>query len=318
MKKSSAPQPLPKRAARPTAAPQIVYRIKVTLTESSPEIWRRIDVLDSMTLLQLHEVLQIVMGWEDYHLHEFTVGGRHYGNVALEDDPVPKLLDGRTAKLKQIVPVQPGTRFRYLYDFGDSWHHELLVEGVLLADSGTDYPHCSAGERRGPPEDVGGVSGYERYLNILADPDHEEHEDMLSWRGKFDPEAFSVDQVNAKLRKRFRSRPRKSVAPSLPSVPANRDPEQQTRTLLFTLTGRECELIRDRSFAPTELVERLQPVPQADNHLAEFAYTWDELDELAGFIAAEGNHPESLEVGREWDALFERILALLNEHPASR
>lgn len=73
-----------------------------------------------MTLRQLHEVLQIVMGWEDYHLHEFTGGGRHYGNLALEDDPVPKLLDGRTAKLKQIVAAQPAARFRYLYDFGDS------------------------------------------------------------------------------------------------------------------------------------------------------------------------------------------------------
>jgi len=165
---------------------------------------------------------------------------------------------------------------------------------------------------------VGGVSGYERYLNILADSDHEEHEDMLGWRGKFDPEPFSVAEVNVKLRKGSRSRPRKSAAPSLLSVPVNRDPEPRTRKLLLTLTGRECELIRDRSFAPKELVERLQPVPQADNPRVDFAYTWDELDELAGFVAAEGNHPESPELGREWVALFERILALLNEHSASR
>lgn len=105
--------------------------------------------------------------------------------------------------------------------------------------------------------------------------------------------------MNAKIAQAVSLPARKSATSSLLSVPVNHDPEPRTGKLLLTLTGRECELIHDRSFAPKELFERLQPVPQADNHHAEFAYTWDELDELAGFIAAEGNHPESPEVGRE-------------------
>lgn len=203
-----------------TPAVPTIYRIKVALGESAPAIWRRIDVLDTMTLAQFHEVLQIVMGWENYHLHEFIAHGKHYGNPEFEEDPKRKFYDQRVVKLKEVVTGKPGTRLRYLYDFGHCWYHDLLVEGILLADPSTAYPHCEAGERRCPPEDVGGISGYRHYLEALADSEDEEHQDMLDWRGPFDPELFSVDDVNAKLRKRFRSRPKKSDASSLPSSPA--------------------------------------------------------------------------------------------------
>ena len=289
-----------------------ICRIKITLGESVPAIWRRIDVLDTMTLAQFHEVLQIVMGWENYHLHEFTVHGKHYGNPEFEEDPKRKFYDERAVKLKEVVAGKPGTRLRYLYDFGDCWYHDLLVEGVLLADPSTAYPRCEAGERRCPPEDVGGISGYQHYLEALADPEDEEHQDMLEWRGPFDPEVFSLTDVNAKLRKRFRTRPKKPTPPSLPSAPVEVVPETLSGKLFLALTGRECELIRDETFAPDELIDRLQPVPQAENHLADFPYTWDELDELAGFIAAATNRAENRKVEREWDALFERILTLLN------
>ncbi len=172
-----------------------------------------------MTLVQLHEALQIVIGWENYHLHEFTVHGRDYGNPELED-PKRKIFDERSAKLKRIVAGKPGTRLCYLYDFGDCWRHDLLVEGVLLADPSTAYPRCESGERRGPPEDVGGISGYQHYLQALADPEDKEHQDLLEWRGPFDPEAFSLTDVNAQLRKRFRTRPKKPAPPSLPSLPS--------------------------------------------------------------------------------------------------
>ena len=289
-----------------------ICRIKITLEESVPPIWRRIDVLDTMTLAQLHEVLQIVMGWENYHLHEFTVHGKHYGNPEFEEDPKRKFYDEQAVKLKEVVAGKPGTRLRYHYDFGDCWYHDLLVEGVLLADPSTAYPRCEAGERRGPPEDVGGISGYQHYLEALADPEDEEHQDMLDWRGPFDPEVFSLTDVNAKLRKRFRTRPKKPKPSSLPSVPAEAAPKVPPGGLVLSLTGRECELIRDQSFAPDELIDRLQPVPQGENHLVDYLYTWDELDELAGFIAAASNHVENREVEREWEAVFERILALLH------
>ncbi len=213
-----------------TPAVPTIYRIKVALGESAPAIWRRIDVLDTMTLAQFHEVLQIVMGWENYHLHEFIAHGKHYGNPEFEEDPKRKFYDQRVVKLKEVVTGKPGTRLRYLYDFGHCWYHDLLVEGILLADPSTAYPHCEAGERRCPPEDVGGISGYRHYLEALADSEDEEHQDMLDWRGPFDPELFSVDDVNAKLRKRFPSRPKNPMLLPFPPLP----PKSSRKTLPVT------------------------------------------------------------------------------------
>jgi len=221
-----------------TPAVPTIYRIKIILGESAPAIWRRIDVLDTMTLAQFHEVLQIVMGWENYHLHEFTVHGKDYGNPEFEEDPKRKFYDECSVKLKEVVTGKPGTRLRYLYDFGDSWYHDLLVEGVLLADLSTAYPQCEAGERRCPPEDVGGISGYQHYLEALADPDAEDYQDMLDWRGPFDPEAFLLADVNAKLRKRFRTRPKKPTVSTLPFAPAEVSPKTLPGELFLALTGR--------------------------------------------------------------------------------
>lgn len=161
--------------------------------------------MEDITLGQLHSILQIVMNWEDYHLHEFTIGRRLY-SVPDPDDEFHerKVIDESRAKLCDVVP-RVGTRFLYAYDFGDDWRHELLLEAIVMPEPGMKYPRCIAGARRTPPEDVGGTPGYEAYLEALADPEHEEHENLLCWRGEFDPESFSPDGVNQRLGKRFRS-----------------------------------------------------------------------------------------------------------------
>ncbi len=254
------------------------------------------------------------MGWEDYHLHAFTVRGRRYADPELEEDPEEQIFDERTAKLNQIVVGELGIRLRYEYDFGDCWQHELLLEGVLLADADVGYPRCTAGERRGPPEDVGGVSGYEHYLESLADPTAEDHQDMLDWRGPFDPEAFSLEEVNAQLRKRFRVQKKKVAASSPPADTADAVPESHAAKLTLALTGRECELLREDSLAPCELIDRLQPGSAGQTRRAKFLYTWEELDELIGFVAAAANHAENRKMEKEWDALFDRITALLKNN----
>lgn len=181
-----------------------IYQIRVALQEIQPSICRRIQVWEDITLAQLHTILQIVMDWEDYHLHEFTIGRRLYSVPDPDDDMYErKVIDERQVRLCEVVP-RVGTQFLYLYDFGDSWHHDLLLEAVIMADVTLQYPRCVAGERRTPPEDVGGTPGYEDYLDALADPDHEKHENMLRWRGPFDPQSFSADEVNSRLWKRFR------------------------------------------------------------------------------------------------------------------
>lgn len=174
-----------------------VHQLKVTLRGTSPPVWRRLHVPSSMTLGTLHRAIQVAMGWDDSHLHEFVIGGTRYGN---DDgggwDSPPK--NESTARLARVA--RPGDRFRYDYDIGDNWQHEIVVEKVMPAAPGTTYPVVVRGRRACPPEDCGGVGGYAELLGVLADPDDEQHEELLEWvGGPIDPEAFDIDSVNAWL-----------------------------------------------------------------------------------------------------------------------
>lgn len=169
---------------------------------------------EDSTLAQLHRVLQIVMSWEDYHLHDFVIGRRSYSVPDPDDDLYErKVIDERRIRLRDVI-AQVGTQFEYLYDFGDSWYHDLLLEAILMSEPNVQYPRCVAGERSTPPEDVGGTMGYENYLEAIQDPEHEEHESMMLWRGPFDPESFSVSILNRQLQSRFKSR--KTATPVSP------------------------------------------------------------------------------------------------------
>lgn len=188
----------PKRRA--TEKPPVdAYQLKVTLLRVAPPVWRRILVPGHMTLDQLHAVIQEAMGWTDSHLHEFSVRGRRYGQPDAEE-PDAELGHERKVTLRQAVPAE-GLRFEYLYDFGDGWRHEVLVESVATQSEPLRHPVCLAGKRRCPPEDCGGPHGYAGFLEAIRDPAHPEHEEMLEWAGgAFDPEAFDLTAVNRKLR----------------------------------------------------------------------------------------------------------------------
>lgn len=180
----------------PTDVP--IYQIKVTLEDSKPPIWRRILVRSDIALGELHDILQAVMGWADYHLHQFIVGRTYYG--VPHPDYGFDIRDEKRVKLNQIVTGEK-FKFRYEYDFGDGWLHNLLVEKVLPPEPGQQYPVCVKGKRACPPEDVGGVWGYDDFLEAIRNPDHPEHEDYLVWvGGEFDPEEFALDEVNEVLR----------------------------------------------------------------------------------------------------------------------
>jgi Plasmid pRiA4b ORF-3-like protein len=176
-----------------------VYQLKVTLKYSKPPIWRRVQVLSDTTLFRLHQILQMVMGWTNSHLHQFIVRGAYY---SLPDPEFGTAQDERKVKLGEIVSA-PKRRFTYEYDFGDSWLHEILVEKIASPEPGVKYPVCLAGQRSCPPEDCGGVGGYGEFLKAIRDPVHPEHESMLEWiGGSFDPEAFDVDKINRQLKRR--------------------------------------------------------------------------------------------------------------------
>jgi hypothetical protein len=177
-----------------------IYQIKVTLDESKPPIWRRLLVAGDVTLEHLHYIVQVAMGWTNSHLHQFIVGESYFGEPHPDYDDYIQMNDERRFRLKRITENE-GFKFCYEYDFGDSWMHTVLVEKILEPESGQQYPVCVKGKRACPPEDVGGVWGYEEFLQAIGDPDHPEHEEYLEWvGGEFDPEEFDLEETNEILR----------------------------------------------------------------------------------------------------------------------
>ena len=177
-----------------------IYQIKVTLEAIEPPIRRRLLVPSDITLAGLHDIIQAAFGWWDYHLHQFIVGETYYGVPDPDFGGFLEIHDEHKMRLHQITERE-GFKFRYEYDFGDSWLHQILVEKILPPEPDQAYPVCLTGRRACPPEDVGGIWGYEHFLEAIADPEHEEHEDYLEWAGgEFDPEAFDLEEVNGALR----------------------------------------------------------------------------------------------------------------------
>lgn len=181
-------------ATAPPATPSVL-QLKVTLKGTKPPIWRRVLVDASSTLDQVHEVIQAAFGWWNYHLYEFEFGRARYGIPDPDDDFGfgPPAGDARTARLDHVAGV--GSSFNYTYDFGDNWEHKVTVEKVVDASAVASLPACTDGRRAGPPEDCGGVWGYEELLAILANPLHPQHAERAEWATAWggaglDPDAF--------------------------------------------------------------------------------------------------------------------------------
>jgi hypothetical protein len=163
---------------------KLIYQFRVELLEIEPSIWRRIQVPAEYSFWDLHVAIQDSMGWLDYHLHEYRVKrphGRKVVEIGIPDTETDReVLSGWEVPISAYF-VQPGVAAAYDYDFGDGWHHKVLLEGILLREPSVKYPVCVAGERACPPEDCGGVPGYERLLETLSKPRTEEYRDMVAW-----------------------------------------------------------------------------------------------------------------------------------------
>lgn len=181
------------------AGPAPVYRLKVGLAGAKPPIWRRLEIPADVDLERLHLIIQVSFGWDGSHLHVFETP---YGEFGI-DDPE---LGHRPAAGVTLAQVLPGerTKITYLYDFGDDWRHQILVEKVLDPDESVTYPRCTGGRRAAPPEDCGGIWGYGDLLDVLADPAHPDHASSLEWLGldsatDFDPTAFDASAITSAL-----------------------------------------------------------------------------------------------------------------------
>lgn len=196
------PRPVrPRASGGPVAS---AYQVKITLRHVKPPVWRRLQLPGSITLGELHNVIQTAMGWEDYHLHVFTAGQRRYGRRSGDwYDWDPELCDEDAARLADVAATV-GDKVRYEYDFGDGWEHDIAVEEITPA-AGPVGIRCVAGRRACPPEDCGGPWGYAELCEAIADPGHERHDELLGWLGgHFNPAAFDRDAVNARLPARRR------------------------------------------------------------------------------------------------------------------
>jgi hypothetical protein len=178
-----------------------LYEIKITLMYLEPAIWRRVTVPKDITLGSLHAVIQVAMGWDDEHLHEFQIGKKRYGPVMSDpfgDDEA--IVDEEIVHLNGVA--KPRAKFIYQYDFGDDWLHEIHIEREVASATAKRKARCVAGENACPPEDCGGPAGYANMLEVLADPAHEDYDEMREWvADDFDPHRFDVAFTDRRVSK---------------------------------------------------------------------------------------------------------------------
>jgi len=176
-----------------------VYQLKITLIDSKPKIWRQIIVNPETLLVDLHRIIQTTMGWTNSHLHVFKGKDEEYSPIEFE---VENAKNSRIIKLNKILKTEHHF-IQYEYDFGDGWEHEILLEKILEEDEKNQVPRCIGGKRNCPPEDCGGLSGYENVIKTISDPAHYDYEEMMTWLGgEFDPEYFNLNEVNEQLKQK--------------------------------------------------------------------------------------------------------------------
>ncbi|MFH1825367.1 MAG: plasmid pRiA4b ORF-3 family protein [Candidatus Firestonebacteria bacterium] len=172
-----------------------IYQLKITLKYSRPPIWRRVLVNKDLLLSSLHRIIQTVMGWSNSHLHQFIYNGQFYSLPSEDDGDDMEIIDYSKIKLSDLLENEKN-KMIYEYDFGDGWEHEILLEKILPFEKDKRYPICLDGKRNCPPEDCGGIGGYENLLEIIKDPKNNEYNKMVEWLGEYNPEYFDVKDTN--------------------------------------------------------------------------------------------------------------------------
>jgi hypothetical protein len=176
-----------------------VCTVRIELLDTDPLIWRQVEVPTSITLKVLHDIIQITMGWLDYHLWEFKIAKQRFG-PPMEADPwgTDPPMEATKVRLRDMLNPRK-TRIDYLYDFGDSWEHRLTVTDFRQGEPGVSYPRYIGGEWAAPPEDCGGIQGFYDKLDVMADPEHPEHAEIMEWLGDYDPKRIDERSIKTAL-----------------------------------------------------------------------------------------------------------------------
>ncbi len=189
----------------------LIFQLRISLEDVAPAIWRHLHVPADLTLADVSLVFIEAMGWTNSHLHETIANGLRYAKPESESERgaigLPDTIDEATVTLRQLVE-SGATKFRFVYDSGDYWAHNVEVESTSVEPvPGVSYPSCIAGQRACPPEDCGGTAGYMGLVEALADPKHEDHRSIRAWVGRsYNPEDFGVALVNVALEKQGKKR----------------------------------------------------------------------------------------------------------------
>lgn len=177
-----------------------VARLRITLSDTDPTIWRVVDVPVEASLKMVHDIIQAAMGWQDYHLWEFEADERRYG-LPDPEWPDDTLAAAKNTKLKTLI--DRGIRqLDYTYDMGDNWHHSIVIEAVEPGQPDTKYPRYINGARRCPPEDCGGTPGFENFLAAIANPKHPDHAELIEWYAGSYGGAYQPDTIDELIAKR--------------------------------------------------------------------------------------------------------------------
>lgn len=177
---------------------KMIFQLKIILDESNPIVWRRVLVPGNLSLEKLHLIIQIAMGWENSHLHEFHIKEKRFINPIHDPDGMdayPLTFSEKKFKISDLLIKSD--EFKYLYDFGDGWSHSVIVEQIDEFNEMYLYPLCTDGANACPPEDCGGISRYENLLENLKNKESEEHFELMAWiGGQFNPFSFDANRVN--------------------------------------------------------------------------------------------------------------------------
>lgn len=175
------------------------FTFHLAVVGTTPPIWRRLVVRESMWLSRLHDSIQVIFDWFDYQTHAFNLDDLRFGNplkrdaLSIEDDRDVTLAD---------LDLDHRERFTYGYHFGEGWQVQIKVEQTTELKKGATYPSCIGGERAGPPEDCGGLEAFHDMLACIKEPQTELGREWLEWLGPdYNPEACDLERINKALKK---------------------------------------------------------------------------------------------------------------------
>jgi hypothetical protein len=187
------------QGAGPKKPAERAFTLHLSVVGTTPKVWRRLVVRETMWLSRLHDTIQVIFDWFDYQTHAFNIDELRFGNplkretLSIEDDRDVALAD---------LDFEHHERFTYGYHFGEGWQVEIRVEKTEPVQKGVQYPSCVAGERAGPPEDCGGLEAFHDMLACIKEPNTELGREWLEWLGPdYDPEACDLEKINKALKK---------------------------------------------------------------------------------------------------------------------